>query len=348
MRLFFLLPLASIAIAMLPPPLIEDDTHAYQDDFDYLELPVYVSGEENYITLDYSFSLKGYIDRYLYVYVYKYGDYGDNILIYSETFEDPSITREIPIDYEFPSNANEIYLTIKIVQRRETMTNKIFNIPNKHLGSVRIDNNPEYTSTAGAKIYRTGDRYAQEIEERYEFENFFSEYSPTYSYLDISQLRFKYDGPLTQDEDERTLTYKYATFQFDDVDGIFNNIGHFDPPYIHSLSVKLVHKRDGYYYIQWNQKLYVDPLTLEMSNTLKEGFVETPYFYFPRSLDYAPTPIKCMFFFRYLGLNKENFGISFTIDKTTPVVGYCGSSSYCVSSTSGTPNFEIGESVTYK
>ena len=347
MRLLFLLPLASLVLGVIPP-LVEDDLHSYNNSFDYLELPVYVVGEENYITLDYSFKFQGYIERYLYIYANKYGDYGDNIAIYSEEFEEPTIYREIPLDYEFPVNSQSINLTIKIMEFRTTLTDKTFVVPIKRLGSTKIDQFSEYTSKAGALILRSGDKLPLEVREKYEFENFFTEYSPTYSYLDISQLRFKYTGPVTQDDDTRALTYKNASFQFDDVDGIFNDIGQFDPPYIHALEIKLVYKRDGYYHIQWKQKLYVNPLTLEMSNTLKDGFVETPYFYFPRSVDYAPSPIKCIFFFRYLGLNKENFSITFTIDKTTPVVGYCGNSSYCVTSSSGIPNFEIGESVTYR
>ena len=49
MRLLFLLPLASLVLGAIPP-LVEDDLHSYNNSFDYLELPVYVVGEENYIT----------------------------------------------------------------------------------------------------------------------------------------------------------------------------------------------------------------------------------------------------------------------------------------------------------
>ncbi len=326
----------------IPPdnPVVEK-----KDDFDYLEIPIFVDGKTNVIKLSYTFNSLGENNRYLDIYVPKYGNTGNEVSIYSEEFSSVSISRNISVDYSFPANVTEIPVHFVVREFRTIKTDVTYTVSKRTLGSVNIDTNPQCTINKGAVLYTRQDGLIT-MEERYDFENFFTSYSPQYSYLDISQLRFSYYGAVGTISKMRTLVYESVSLLIDDEENLFPDVGHFDPPIIRSFNLKLTLKKDGYYYVNWDQKLYVDPLTLKMSNTLKDGYVETPYFYFPRSIDYAK-PLECLLFFRYLGVNNENFAIRFNVDKSTPVVGYCGVGSYCITSTSGTPNFEIGESVTY-
>ena len=344
MKLRVLLPLLGGIVGPIIPP-IDDPIYEKQDDFDYLEIPVFVDGKTNTITLIYSFKGLGSNDRYLNIYVPKYGDQGNEVNVYSEHFYDLCITRTIDIDYAFPANAKTVNMRFELSEYKTVKTNVTYPVPKRALGSTNIDKNNICTINKGAIVYSHKNGVSNS-NESYEFENFFTTYSPLYSYLDISQLRFKYDGPIDVRGNVRSLNYEYVSLIVDDEDNLLSNVGHYDPPFIRSFYLRLKLAKDGYYHLFWNQKLYVDPLTLNMSDTMRDGYVETPYFYFPRGIDYAKT-LECILFFRYMGVNQENFSIRFTVDKSTPVIGYCGVGSYCVTSTTGTPNFEIGESVTY-
>ena len=325
-----------------PKPII----YYFNDDFDYIEVPVFVSGESNSVKFYYSFANNQAYDRWIYIYIAKYGDHGDWEEIYRVNFSARYINKTFTFGHNLPANCNTVQMRFVAEEMGNDITDKTFNVPFRQLGSVRIDTHNEYSTNSNALIYRSKSGIANSSES-YEFNNFFTNYSPLNSYLDISQMTISYTGPKLVTNKVRELTYKEAAFTLDDVEDEFGEIGSYEPPYLKRLMIKLVKDSDETYHLAWDQKLYVDPLTLKMSNTLKDGYVETPYFYFPRNIDYLNN-VKFIIFFRYLGMNKENFSISVRVDKSTPLVGYCGSSSYCLTTSQGTPNFEIGESVTYK
>ena len=194
MRLRFLLslPLLGGVFPYIPP--IDDPIYEKQNDFDYLEIPVFVDGKENTINLSYSFNAVGINDRYLNIYVPKYGNQGDQVNVYSEHFYDLCITRTITIDYDFQANVTSIKVRFLLSDYKTTKTDVTYTVPKRTLGSTNINTNSQCTINKGAIVY-THKNGISDADESYEFENFFTTYSPLYSYLDISQLRFKYDGP---------------------------------------------------------------------------------------------------------------------------------------------------------
>lgn len=343
MRLLTLLTMPILlgpSIPIDPKPIL----FFFKDDFDYIEIPVLVPNEPSTVYFRYSYEAKTTYYRAITIYIPKYGNTGSWETIFHEDFETRSIERTFTFTHNLPAAAGTVHMRFVAEEMGNDLTDMTFDIPLRQLGSVNIDQNSQCSINRNAIIHSLINGTSTATE-KYEFNNFFTSYSPMNSYLDISQLYLTYRGPKTSYNKVRDLIYKEVTFLIDDYDNLFDDIGTYDPPHTHSLKLNLVKDNIGYH-LQWKQKMYVDPLTLRMSNTLKDGYVETPYFYFPRGVDYAQT-IKCILFFRYLGLNQENFAIRFNIDKSTPVIGYCGVGSYCVTSTSGTPNFEIGESVTY-
>ena len=333
-----------LSIPQIPSPFIVPLT--YNNEFDYVEIPPFSSQDET-ITVLYSCKSTSGVGKQIKVYIPKYGDHGEEQLVYQDKFTSRAYSTPITFSHNLDDDVNQVSVRFLVYEIGELLTDTTFKAYYRKMGaSTLMSSHPNFTSRNETLIYTKADGETY-VSEKYEFEGFSSVYSPRYNIFNLEDFKIKYTAPKSYKKKERPLLVEKCSIIIDDPEHLLDEVGEYDPPYIRSISFSLEKGSDNYYHPVWDQTFYVNPLTLRMSNTPLDGYVETNKFYFPRELNNLQDSLDIRFIMSKSGLNKETFYQRIKIENTNNLFGFCGVGEYCISSNSGTPNFEIGESVTY-
>ena len=175
--------------------------------------------------------------------------------------------------------------------------------------------------------------------ERFTFKNMKKEiYLDKVPALDMSGIYFSYEMP-----SYIPLRYGYSRLIIEGRDGAFVDVGEamaVEGMRKCPISIDKDEKRNQYR-IHLNDQLYVNPLTLEMSTSLKEGYRPTKYLYFPRPIEEEET-----YTLRYMvdemGANCSSFSYQFSVTLSRKAFGNCNDSSFCLSSEDTVADLSIG------
>lgn len=146
-----------------------------------------------------------------------------------------------------------------------------------------------------------------------------------YHHLDISRLMIVSENP---------FTYSKATLRIKDDMGFYSRlnrgiaIGYREVP----LLVKQV---EGGYGFAYGTKLYVDPDTLLMSLSSRDGFVSTNTFFFPKEHYNSQREIEMSIMITNCGINEDSIIYDFNHYTNLRFIGDCRNSKYCISTHSG-------------
>ncbi len=98
---------------------------------------------------------------------------------------------------------------------------------------------------------------------------------------------------------------------------------------------------------KFQQPFYVDPLTLHMSKVKHPGYIETKNFYFPINYFESKDSELMLLTFYECGYNRVTISLPFEFTVIRDFYGSCYDSDFCLVSHSGTPDFELGETIVH-
>lgn len=175
--------------------------------------------------------------------------------------------------------------------------------------------------------------------ERFTFKNMQQEiYLDKVPALDMSGIYFNYEMPKYI-----PLRYGYARLIIEGCAGVFLDVGEAMATEGNRKCALAIDKdeKKGNFRIHLTDQLYVNPMSLEMSTSPKEGYKQTNYLYFPRPVEEEETYV-----LRYMvdefGANSSNFSYQFSVTISKNAFGSCSDSSFCLSSEDTTPDLSIG------
>lgn len=170
----------------------------------------------------------------------------------------------------------------------------------------------EYSPENGKKTYR----------EQIIFHNFNERYVPNF-YHKIDFSDFKIESPSYF---KSPLEYKNINFLISNKNNEFSNFGKSN-----TISIPLIlENRSTGYFLALKNLLFVNPLTLEMSPTSKNGYVETRHFYFPKNGKRYEDSYECQIRFNGLGIDHHTFISNFHYKSLLNTFGDCRNSEYCI------------------
>ncbi len=194
-----------------------------------------------------------------------------------------------------------------------------------------------YPLTAGANIdvskyYETGfsvNNVAYQITN-----NVFYNFAETFSFTDYQDYfsidtyhRISLSDVSFSSNLRDNLTYSSAEMTFYDVNNIFPYLDHDENKYIH-IPLTITGRSKSYF--AFKNYMYVDPKTLQMSTTYREGFTQTRYFYLP--VNHKQDLLEEYFYIQVLdaGVGKTNITFPVQYLGTTNIIGPCSNSDYCI------------------
>lgn len=341
MRLINLILLsASLALGSIKfKPIIP--IASFADDFDYLFISPIKAGEV-YINYRLSLSTKTSLPKIYSVDLMDNGVFQKNLLKSSFTSTGYSGEETFTVNY---SNTQSLHFYVKIGRLTQTFE-KTVDIKMADYHTIYVDDlEKEYTTSENIYEYYhlSGTKY---LSESIRLDTYISDYSiPTYHAINLKDYKYTY-------------TFKGNNKARENCQGSFSMISQKDV--LGNLSFLyegeyclLIHLVGEYndetkqYGLVFSDSLFVDPLTLDMSNSELEGYVATDNFFFPsNTYDYL-NEFFCGYYIFNIGFNATI--ISGTLDFHPPLdlLGDCSSSLYCVSSSNEEPDFELGESIVH-
>ena len=96
------------------------------------------------------------------------------------------------------------------------------------------------------------------------------------------------------------------------------------------ISLRLRENDDLSYSLVFNQALYVNPFTYEMSRSPKNGFVQTKYLYLPKTGFASQEKLDFRIVGEQLGTMLVDFDYHFSIEAERNRIGNCVTSEYCI------------------
>lgn len=98
-----------------------------------------------------------------------------------------------------------------------------------------------------------------------------------------------------------------------------------------ALNIKFV-ENNGEFHINFKQKLFVEPQTLEMSTYQYMNFELTRYFYLPRNQQASMDGMRFRFVIKNMGATKNNISWDVRYTVGSNLIGECYDSDYCIGS----------------
>lgn len=257
----------------------------------------------------------------LYVKVLLINDlYETGVEIVNYTFTSSGIKR-FSYSNEYTRDKNTIKVTWQVKGSAETNTAS-------HL--IGVVSSSTYRITDESYFYRSknnGIQYTpssgwESIKQAITFKEFQELYMPDYYHkLDLSVFRITDSATFPS-----TLTCSSGLLSVTNLNGIFDNIATGNKIY---LPITL-NKEKSDYSLKFSNILYVNPVTLLMSSTPKDGFVETKYLYFPRNEKNKEMNYNLEIALSGVGFEYNNFIYSFRYKSILNILGDCHNSQYCV------------------
>ena len=155
------------------------------------------------------------------------------------------------------------------------------------------------------------------------FKGFEEKYIPDYYHkIDFSNFKIEDDISLNI-----PLFCESATFSITNPNGTFEAFGNDSAI---TIPLALVKDEAKKYHLGFKNKLYVNPITLEMSPTKKNGYVETNHFYLPRNGKQKENAYNCTIKISRMGIDYANFYSVFKYKSVLNTLGNCRNSEYCI------------------
>lgn len=174
-----------------------------------------------------------------------------------------------------------------------------------------------YSWATGSKRWMTG-------HEKITFYNFEDIYIPDYYHkIDITHFYVR----ITTSFDTEYLRFGTARFSITNQNGIFNCFQHDKTNAYLPLTFK---KSGSNFKLNFDCDLYVDPITLEMSTTKKEGFVKTKYLYLPKDEQRFQETYDCQIALTKLSQDNLKIVSKFKYKSLLNTFGDCRTSEYCI------------------
>lgn len=260
----------------------------------------------------------------LLVHVYVVNDlYPDGIEIANLTFKENK-TETFSYHNEYTRTTNRIKIGWK--QSKVIKENSaIFNIELSRSQNVRL-NSSVYTHESRTNVITFVPNVGVERKkQKIIFYNFEDRYMPDfYHKIDLSTFKIK-----NESEYPSELNYKSAFFSISSINNSFSTFGNLKRL---QLPIKLL-KSNGELSLAFQNKLFVNPITLEMSPKQSSGFVETKYFYLPRDSKQFEESYECTIKISCFGLDNDDFILTFRYKSLLNIFGDCRNSQYCIANT---------------
>lgn len=313
--------------------------YSYANDFDYLLVPAFKKGRTIKIPYKVSFTNT---QKKTVTLTGKYSVSSEYQTIASFTVSNTT-SKQGTLSFTNPFN-EEIYdIDLKFTIKTTKMKIKEIDVVAKTYDRRSINNtnivNNAFTSSDCIYIYDhiNGGAYYHET---YSFDYVNNSYELDQTHIfDPTKFKFRYD-PVGLE----TFTCETMYLFINNYDGIFSDLT------IESGTAKIplkMKKTSSTYSFSLLNTYYVNPLTLKMSESPKEGYVQTDKFYFPKEVAGYLDKLYASFYFGDMGLAKNGSSISYRLSLDVDTLGLCGIGGYCINSQSGTPDFEIGETFTH-
>lgn len=158
------------------------------------------------------------------------------------------------------------------------------------------------------------------------FESFFEE--EFYHHLNLSRLRIASENP---------FSYSKATLRIKDDYGFYTRLNRGLTIGYRELPLKLTLIND-YYHFDYGTNLYVDPDTLLMSLSSRDGFIPTNTFFFPKQQYSRQKEIDMSIMITECGINSNTIIYDFSHIANLRFIGDCRNSKYCIVTQSHTDN----------
>ena len=97
-----------------------------------------------------------------------------------------------------------------------------------------------------------------------------------------------------------------------------------------AISLKLTDQGENHYLLSFNEDLFVNPYTYEMSRSPRNGFVQTKYLYLPKNGFHDFNQLNLSIYGEKLGTMRLNFNYHFSILAEKQRIGDCVTSEYCI------------------
>lgn len=257
-----------------------------------------------------SFNLKIYIVNDL---------YPNGYLISEQSGRLSSKTKIIKYDNSATRSSNSIKIVYTIGSQSEVITSHTVMTITRE--TKQISNNQVMTSPVKALTY-IGDVW-NEVNVSYTFSDYSECLMPTYYHeLDLSSLNFNCSNT------------NFATNICNDInllitnrEGVFDGFDHDELNA--TIPLSLISDSKGNH-LAFKEVMYVEPNTLLMSKTQKQGYVETKHLYFPRNEMKYQGDYEFSIIFKNFGINKSSLSSKHKIKALINTLGDCYNSEYCI------------------
>lgn len=259
-----------------------------------------------------------------------YGGLIEQNQVWSRNFVFTSTTSSrntVPI--RFFINGSYIYDTFLCAQDREGIENKIIDV--QEINNTSFEGNQTYFRFNSSK---EEERFA----DKFIFKDFNQFYTALYYHrLQINDKHFTYINNFMNNN----LTYKeaYIEVKEDLTNEYYKHVspklidGYRRIPLLIQPTPKIKLRKGRAYTITLNSKLYVNPSTLIMSTTPLPNFVETKYFYFPKTGYKTQKIANFRIVIKNVTPNEYDIVSNLTYETDKAFLGNCMNSKYCIDST---------------
>jgi len=143
-----------------------------------------------------------------------------------------------------------------------------------------------------------------------------------YHHLDLNNLFFT---------SENIFSYSTAVLRIKDDYGYYSRLDRGIAIGYRDVALQIYNDGEDHYHFTYGVNLYVDPDTLLMSLSSRDGFVATNTFYFPKEKYETEKDLEMSIVINNCGINESTIIYDFTNFSYLRFIGNCRDSMYCVS-----------------
>lgn len=233
-------------------------------------------------------------------------------------FTDKTTNRKKTFSFEYLNNYTRSKNSIKVVLKQSDKTTEITHDTYlaKAKNFVLSSLNNSFVATQPTLFYSKGTWSTKAA--KYSFSNFNDIYIPSYYHS------VEVDEYAIESSDYFPVTGKDINLWLTNRNGVFNDMPN-DSEY---LILPLILDENGK--LKVKDTYYVDPLTLLMSSTQKEGYIPTKHLYLPKNEMRFQGEYEGILMFNDMGPEHISCIYSFTLNALLNVMGNCHNSEFCV------------------
>ena len=274
--------------------------------------PFYTSGESTIVVDTKSSKLNFYV-------------FIQNDLYMNRCIVSDSITKAGTYTYKYDNSStrskNTVFIRYYTSKPTEAVDSEHFSRDIAKSSYELIEDNQSIESHNDLVVVRGNGTYSTR-KIKYSFFGFDGLYVPSYyhkiSVADFGITMTNTDVPFFKCEP--SLVIKNYNHIFDDVEGANDTV---------TFPLKTKGFKTGHSFLLKND-LYVNPETLMLSSTQKEGYVKTKYIYLPINDMQNQGKYECYFAFTNFGIDRDMLIHSFELKALRNTFGDCSNSKYCI------------------